>query len=165
MTVLRVKQWLVNLIITHLFSWKQAWHKTYSLQNGQIHNAYQYLLSGSPSVGKTARGKTHELIIQMHQEAVTWTDQLKQKLYLGGRDPHCWDLYWGPTIRDSAFQMSHCTPLWSTCSWSSWAIAADGVVAAALSFLETFSKGIRSSMTREGTGDSGLHMVWWIQDC
>jgi hypothetical protein len=27
------------------------------LQNGQIHNAYQYMLSGSPLVGKIARRK------------------------------------------------------------------------------------------------------------
>jgi hypothetical protein len=80
--------------LADLFSWKQAWHKSCSLQNGQIHNAYQYLLSGSPLVGKTTRGKTHELIIQMHGEVVTWTDQLKQKLCLGGKNPHYWDLYW-----------------------------------------------------------------------
>ncbi len=77
-----VKQWLVNLIITHLFSWKQVWHKSCSLQNGQIHNAYQYMLSGSPSIGETTRRKTHELIIKMH-EKVTWIDQIKQKLCLG----------------------------------------------------------------------------------
>jgi hypothetical protein len=59
-------------------------HKSCSLQNGQIHNAYQYMLNGSPSIGKITRGKTHELIIQMHGEVVTWIDQIKQKLCLGG---------------------------------------------------------------------------------
>jgi hypothetical protein len=54
------------------------------LHNGQIHNAYQYMLNGSPSIGKITRGKTHELIIQMHGEVVTWIDQIKQKLCLGG---------------------------------------------------------------------------------
>jgi hypothetical protein len=33
------------------------------------------MLNGSPSVGKIVRGKTHELIIQMHGEVVTWIDQ------------------------------------------------------------------------------------------
>ncbi len=86
--MLRVKQWLVDLIITHLFSLKQVGHKSCFFQNGKNHNAYQYMLSGSPSVGKITRGKTHELIIQMHGKVVTWTDQIKQKLYLGRRDPH-----------------------------------------------------------------------------
>jgi hypothetical protein len=40
-------------------------------------------LSGSPLVGKTKRGKTHELIIQMHGEAVTWIDQLKPETLFG----------------------------------------------------------------------------------
>jgi hypothetical protein len=34
-------------------------------------------LNGSPSVGKITRGKTHELIIQLHGEVVTWANQTK----------------------------------------------------------------------------------------
>jgi hypothetical protein len=47
------------------------------LQNGQIHNAYKYMLSGSPLVGNITRRKTHEFIIQMHGKVVTWIDQIK----------------------------------------------------------------------------------------
>jgi hypothetical protein len=44
---------------------------------------HQYMLNGSPLVVKITRGKTHELMLQTHGKVVTWTNQIKQTLYLG----------------------------------------------------------------------------------